>query len=482
MTVPAYRLESRQNQVLTPRMQQAVRLLQLSTQDYAQELQQALLTNPFLEMEESVEEDQYVEEPIGETKYDSAVSELPVDDARIDIHDDSFDLPPDGESWGVNSRAQHDGNDDDFNMLDLAHANVTLHDHLHGQLRVLNLSPREQLLTALVVEALDDDGYLRVSLDDLCSIAELESTVEDSELQFALNMVQSLDPSGIACRDLQECLRLQLKSKPDCPARNVAIRIIDEQFKLLAQHNINGIANALALKPADIEQACDYIRHLDPHPGLTFGNPPTAYISPDVIVTKVNGRWSARLNQAVMPKLRLNQLYIDLFQKHRESHHGQMATYLQDAHWTLRNLEQRFSTILCVAQEIVNRQQNFFEHGALAMQPLGLKDIAEALEVHESTVSRTTNNKYMATPLGVFELKYFFSRALNTDQGSSCSTIAIRRAIKEMIQAEDPKAPLSDAEITRQLTQLGLQVARRTVTKYRQMMNIPALDMRRKHG
>jgi len=251
---------------------------------------------------------------------------------------------------------------------------------------------------------------------------------------------------------------------------------------MLAARDVNGLARALGQTPARVEEVCDRIRRLDPRPGWRFGSSQVAYVVPDVIVRKNRGQWSVQLNPAVVPKLRLNHVYAQLFQRHRNAQNAELGAHLNEARWTLRNVEQRFSTILDVAQAIVRRQKNFLDYGAMAMRPLGLREIAEEVGVHESTVSRVTNNKYMSTPVGVFELKYFFSRAMVTASGSACSGTAIRGLIKDIIEAESADEPLSDAEITRQLAQQGLVVARRTVTKYRQMLKIEAVDRRRRHA
>jgi len=228
---------------------------------------------------------------------------------------------------------------------------------------------------------------------------------------------------------------------------------------------------------------CERVRHMDPRPGWRYGSADIHYVTPDVIVKKgQDGKWIAVLNPAVVPRVRLNQVYADLFKRHRESRHSELAAHLQEARWTVRNVEQRFSTILSVAQAILRRQQHFLAFGPLAMKPLGLREIAEEVGLHESTVSRVTNNKYMATPAGVFELKYFFSRAMPTQSGGTCSATAIRGLIKDMIEAEDGSRPLSDVDIARQLARQGLTVARRTVTKYRQLLKLPSVEQRRRHA
>jgi RNA polymerase sigma-54 factor len=313
-------------------------------------------------------------------------------------------------------------------------------------------------------------------------MADLDPRPDSREMLAALARVHALDPAGVGARDIPECLKLQLRRQPPSRERDLAIRILTHEFKALVHRDLQRIAQRVQSTPAEIERICACIRRLDPRPGARFSEEVASAVTPDVIVRKIRGIWTATLNPVVVPRVSLNRTYAELFQRHRESHHGDLATHLREARWTVQNLEQRFSTILRVAQALVERQQNFFEFGTLAMQPLGLKDIAEELGLHESTVSRATCNKYMVTPCGVFELKYFFSRALSTNQGSQCSTTAIREAIRKMIRSEDARAPHSDADITRLLMQQGLQVARRTVTKYRQMMNIPTVDMRRYHG
>jgi RNA polymerase sigma-54 factor len=250
----------------------------------------------------------------------------------------------------------------------------------------------------------------------------------------------------------------------------------------MAARDVNGLAHALGETPHRIEAVCDRIRRLDPRPGWRIGSSQVNYVVPDVLVKRVRGQWTVQLNPAVVPPVRLNRLYAELFQRHRSPQDREMAGHLQDARWTLRNVEQRFSTILDVATAIVKRQRHFLEFGSMAMKPLGLKEIADEVGIHESTVSRVTNNKYMATPLGVFELKYFFSRAMVSANGKACSGIAIRGLIQDIIDAEDGANPVSDAEITRQLAQQGLVIARRTVTKYRQMLHIESVERRRRHG
>jgi RNA polymerase sigma-54 factor len=301
-------------------------------------------------------------------------------------------------------------------------------------------------------------------------------------MQAALRRVQALDPAGVAACSVADCLRLQLPAI-ECPQlRALAARIVAEHLPLLAARDVPALSRALGEPAMRVQQVCDRIRRFDPRPGWRFSSTRIAYVVPDVVVKKVRGEWRVQLNPAVIPRVRLNQVYAQLFRRHRSPAHADMAGQLQQARWTVKNVEQRFSTILDVAEAIVKRQRQFLELGPMAMKPLGLKEIADELGVHESTVSRVTNNKFIATPSGVFELKHFFSRAMLTANGSACSGKAIRGLLKDLIDAEAPQAPLTDAEITRQLAQQGLMVARRTVTKYRQLLRIEPVGRRRRHA
>jgi len=330
-----------------------------------------------------------------------------------------------------------------------------------------------------VIESLDDDGYLRTPLPEVGALVPLDPPAESDELAVALRRVQALEPVGVGARDVVECLVLQLPQIPGDKPRALAARILRECVQCLASRDMHAVARRLGVPLGDAESACMAIRRLDPRPGWRFGAPSVQYVTPDVIVRKVRGQWTAVLNDAVVPKVRLNRGYAELFRRHRSADNAELGAHLQEARWTVRNVEQRFSTILAVAQAILKRQHRFLAYGAMAMKPLALREIAQEVGVHESTVSRVTNNKFMATPCGVYELKYFFSRGLATASGGECSPTAIRGLIQELIAAEAPTQPLSDVEIARQLAFQGLQVARRTVTKYRQLMKIEPADRRR---
>jgi RNA polymerase sigma-54 factor len=472
----AVRAEHRQQQTLSPRLQQAVRLLQLSSLDFAQEVHDALGRNPFLEGDEP-EGDAPAE---ATAAADTASTQPTAEPAETPA---SAEADNERESWQADGySSMRRGEEGDLALMDMMAVETSLAEHLHGQLNVLPLSLRDLVLAKAIVESLDDDGYLRLDLSELLEITGLNPPPTLDELQIALRRVQSLEPAGVAARNVRECLQLQLPTIACERERTLATRIVGEHLHALAAKDVVGLARRLSLAPAEIEAVCARIRRLDPRPGWRFGASDVQYVTPDVIVKKVRGTWTASLNPAIVPKVRLNHVYAEMYQRHRNAQNTELAAHLQEARWTVRNIEQRFATILSVSQAIVKRQRHFLEYGALAMKPLGLREIAEEVGLHESTVSRVTNNKYMATPLGVFELKYFFSRAMHAKSGGEFSGTAIRGLIKDMIDAEKPSAPLSDAEIARQLAQQGLVVARRTVTKYRQALHIEAVERRRKHA
>jgi RNA polymerase sigma-54 factor len=444
---------------LSPRLQRAVRLLQMSSMDFSQVVRDALDNNPFLETEDG-----------------GPASELPVADEPEAPA--VFEGVPDGAGWGAEPVARSRVVDGD-GVFDTLQAQTTLADHLLQQLNLLTVPERDWALAAAIVESLDDDGYLRTPLAEVGDLVPLDPPPDADELAVALCRVQALDPAGVGARDVVECLTLQVPQIACERRRALAARILRECVQCLASRDMQAVARRMGVPLADAEAACMAIRRLDPRPGWRFGAPAIQYVTPDVIVRKVRGQWTAVLNDAVVPKVRLNRGYAELFKRHRGTEHAELGAHLQEARWTVRNVEQRFSTILAVAQAILKRQHRFLAYGAMAMKPLALREIAQEVGVHESTVSRVTNNKFMATPCGVFELKYFFSRGLATASGGECSPTAIRGLIQEIIAAESPAQPLSDVEIARQLTTQGLQVARRTVTKYRQLMKIEPAERRR---
>jgi RNA polymerase sigma-54 factor len=348
---------------------------------------------------------------------------------------------------------------------------------LREQLLLLGLSERDHALANIIVDALDEDGFLRQPLEEIVSLCP---GCDSTDLDMALAIVQSLEPAGIAARSLGECLALQLKNLDAAtPGRELALAIVQDKLTLMASRDNSRLLEALGCPEADLRTAVELIRSLDPRPGSRIGSFEPRAIVPDVIVRKDKKRWVVTVNSAIYPRIRVNQQYADFFRQARDGETTLLAQHLQEARWLVRNLEQRFLTIQRVAEAVVARQRNFFEYGDLAMRPLTLREIADELSLHESTVSRATSHKYMATPRGVVAFKRFFSRQLATTSGGSCSATAIRALLREFIAAEDRRNPLSDVQLTELLADRGVKVARRTVTKYRRSMQLPAVDFRR---
>jgi RNA polymerase sigma-54 factor len=450
-------LRLKQQLTLTPRLQQSVKLLQLSALECVQELHQAIAQNPFLE--ESVES---AESPDPRSEQEAAGEE---DSTRADL-----DFSSTGGGGGGGSEETPD-------WTEWTASPSTLHDSLREQLLLLGLTERDHVLANLIIDALDDDGFLRLPLED---VAALAPGAAPGEIETALRIVQTLEPSGIAARSLGECLALQLEAM-DCeiPGRKIALEVVQNRLSMMAARDNTRLLDALGCSEEELRAAMELIRSLDPRPGSKIGTFEPRAIVPDVIVRKDKKRWVVTVNSAIYPRIRVNQQYADYFRQARDGETALLAQHLQEARWLVRNLEQRFLTIQRVAEAVVARQRNFFEYGDLAMRPLTLREIADELGLHESTVSRATSHKFMATPRGVVAFKRFFSRQLATTSGGSCSATAIRALLREFIAAEDRRNPLSDVQLTELLADRGVKVARRTVTKYRRSMQLPAVDFRR---
>jgi RNA polymerase sigma-54 factor len=449
-------LRIKQQLTLTPRLQQSVKLLQLSAVECVQELHQAITQNPFLEETADTDSRSQSAEEGSDSSETSEAADL--------------DFAASGVGGGG-------GGEDTPDWTEWTASPSTLRDSLREQLLLLGLTERDYVLANLVVDALDEDGFLRQPLGEL---AALTPGAEPGELETALRIVQTLEPSGIAARDLGECLSLQLQSLDgDTPGRELALDIVQNRLALMAARDNSRLLEALRCSDEDLRTAIELIRSLDPRPGSKVGTFEPRAIVPDVIVRKEKKRWMVSINAAIYPRIRVNQQYADYFRQARDGETALLAQHLQEARWLVRNLEQRFLTIQRVAEAVVARQRNFFEYGDLAMRPLTLREIADELGLHESTVSRATSHKYMATPRGVVAFKRFFSRQLATTSGGSCSATAIRALLREFIAAEDRRNPLSDVQLTELLADRGVKVARRTVTKYRRSMQLPAVDFRR---
>jgi RNA polymerase sigma-54 factor len=466
-------LRLRQHLTLTPQLQQALRLLQLSSLEFEQEMREALDTNPFLE------EDEGTARPNGTDAAEPAAQEAPPPEPEVSPAPDHDEPPEERSGMDELPRGASNHDHDDTDWTEWSEAQLTLRDHLRRQLLISQMGARDRALAHLVIDALDDDGYLKLGLDELAALVPPEHGVEAEDLAAALRLVQTLEPAGIGARSLQECLSLQLQALPaGTTGLAIARRLVDEHFALLAAREFVRLQQLLGCTDSDLHVARTLIRTLNPKPGLRFGPDDTRYVVPDIVVSKVRGRWVATLNPAVLPRIRINRAYADIAGS-RSAGGVQMSRQLQEARWLIRNMEQRFVTIQRVADAIVVKQRNFFEYGEVAMKPLALKHIATELGLHESTVSRVTNGKYMATPRGLFEFKRFFSRQLATDNGGACSATAIRALLRELIASEPPQDPLSDAQLARLLAGQGLHVARRTVTKYRTLMRVPSVELRR---
>jgi len=469
-----HELRLHQQTALTPRLQQSVKLLQMSALEFNQEVRQALVENPFLE-----EDEEATAPPAG----DGAAADAPADIAAASTASTAppADAPPPEYSGDYpSSRGTHDGAPMDMGQW--VGASVSLQERLDQELRTYRLSPRDRLLAQYVVQALDEDGYLRLPLEELADASVFGTPPDDSEWRAALRLVQQLDIPGLGARDLRECLALQLQAQDaHRPGVALAQQIVDHHLDILARHDYEGLQRVLGCTENELRQACDIVRALDPRPGRRYDQAPPAYIVPDVIVRKENGQWRVHCNRGAVPQPRLHRVYADLFRTARYRDRGPMAQELQEARWLVRNVEQRYSTIQRVAEAIVRLQQMFFEYGPVALRPLMLREVSAELDIHESTVSRATANKYMATPMGILEFKYFFSRELATDTGGSCSAGAVRALIAELIDNEDPRMPLSDVALASKLAADGIVVARRTVSKYRAQIKRPPAEMRRQY-
>ncbi|MDD2948699.1 MAG: RNA polymerase factor sigma-54 [Rugosibacter sp.] len=468
-----------QHLALTPQLQQAIRLLQLSTLELHAEVDQALQENPLLER---IDPEQ--------THYTSSL-ELPTPPSATtetsEMHDEPAEISSgEDESWGMEYSAStrpRDPNDDDADSGELQTASISLREHLNTQLMMTALPDRERALTAFLIESLDDDGYLTQSFDDLLELLSPDESERETlreELTLALVHVQDFDPPGIGARSVKECLTLQLDNLPASPEKDLALAVVENHLEHLATHDFAKIKKALRCTDGDLRCAQELICSLNPHPGSQFSATDTRYVTPDVTVKKVRNHWVVTLNNEAMPKLRINKLYTDILRGNGEAaSNAGLATQLQEAKWLIKNIQQRFDTILRVSQAIVDRQRAFFDHGPVAMRPLVLREIAEAVELHESTISRVTTQKFLASPRGVFELKYFFGSHVATDSGGAASSTAIRALIKQLVSAEDGKKPLSDARIADILGEQGIVVARRTVAKYRELLHIPPVNLRK---
>jgi RNA polymerase sigma-54 factor len=493
---------------LTPQLQQSIRLLQLSTLELAQEVEQMLDDNPFLEatQEESREEPEAAaaERSLGEREIEFGeaggdegggdAEPLAAADAEAPGWDGegSTEAVSDDGEWGAEpvARPSH-GGDDDIDATDLASGVETLQSFLRRQSASLRLGEEDRCALDFLIESLNDDGYLDEALEALAEQLAGGDLEQREELvhrfTVALGLLQSLDPPGVGARTLPECLTLQLRALRaagvDAGACATALRICAQPMELLARRDVKRLAQLCAEGEAQVKAGIALILRLEPKPGRRFVNVERNIVIPDVIVTKAGrssqARFRVQLNPDVMPKLRVHDVYATALRTHRGEGHQALQQRLQEARWFIKNIQQRFDTILRVATAIVERQKNFFVHGELAMRPLVLREIADELGLHESTISRVTTAKYMATPYGTYELKYFFGSALGTETGGNASSTAVRALIRQFVAAESLKKPLSDSQISDMLKEQGIGCARRTVAKYREALRIAPASLRK---
>ena len=522
-----------QHLALTPQLQQSIRLLQLSTLELAQEVEQMLGDNPFLE----VSDDQPPREEVGLASADQPVAEvveageeyglgaevlaeagerLAQDSAPTSLSesgsestsdsaaesgpsdwegDGSTEVVPDDGEWGGDAPARKSSGseDDDVDATELARGNESLQDHLHRQALGLRLAREDVAALRFLIESLNEDGYLEDPLEDLAATLAPGDFEQQEELvhhfTVALRLLHHLEPVGVGARTLAECLTLQLQALAEAAddAQEalcmVALAIVRQPMELLARRDVKRLMAATGEGEAEIKAAIGLIGRLEPKPGRRFVDVERNVVVPDVIVTRTmrggQARLRVQLNPDVMPRLRVHDIYAGALKGHKGDGQQALQQRLQEARWFIKNIQQRFDTILRVSNAIVERQKNFFTHGELAMRPLVLREIADELGLHESTISRVTTAKYMSTPYGTFELKYFFGSALGTESGANASSTAVRALIRQLVAAESPNKPLSDSQISDMLKEQGIECARRTVAKYREALRIAPANLRK---
>lgn len=481
-----------QHLTITPQLQQAIRLLQLSSIELQQEIQQVLESNPLLEEKELAESTDNTEAAASESTDDSETVNVETDEAQTtaepttDPEDsatesdwaESFELPI-ASNARTNSGA---GADDDFDVDGRNSLPTTLREHLLWQMQMTPFSATDRRIAEALIDAINEDGYLTLSLEDVQQILSKEQPVELDEVQATLHQIQNFDPIGVGARTLAECLQLQLKTlDPAVPHLKEAMALAtDAHLALLGARDQVALRRALKFPPETLQAATRLIQSLNPRPGAGIQSTASGYVIPDVIVKKIRSVWRAELNPDISPRLRINHHYERMIQRgNASSSNRYLQDHLQQARWFIKSLNSRNDTLLKVARTIVDRQRAFFDHGPEAMKPLVLHDIAEAVSMHESTISRVTTNKYMLTPRGIFELKYFFSSHVATADGGACSATAIRSMIKKMVNDEPSAKPISDSKIADTLSRQGIHVARRTIAKYRELMNIPPSSQRK---
>ncbi|RAN79857.1 RNA polymerase sigma-54 factor [Bacillus sp. SRB_336] len=482
---PALQFRLHQQLTLTPQLQQAIRLLQLSQLELEAELRQIAESNPLLEFAEEVEDEEAGDTAQAESEYPSAESVAATSTSEND-NDDVGDWadgggvaesPIDFSSSSVSSAGSR--SDEDFEPQNAAPE--TLQQHLLWQLNLASFNPRQHLIATVLIDALNAAGYLAEGMDAVLAALPADLNVTIGEIDAVRRQLQGFDPAGVGSLDLRDCLRVQLEQfDPATPQRELALRMVDSELELLARNDIARLARRLRASEDDVAAAAVLIRSLDPRPGAALDATPVEYVAPDVYALRDGSRWRVSLNADAQPRLGLNQHYCGLIAKARGEDASWMRGQLQEARWLIKSLESRAETLLKVADAIVRRQSAFLDYGPEAMHPLVLREVAEEVGMHESTISRVTTRKYLHTPRGTFELKYFFSSGVSTEDGGSASATAIQAMLRKLIDAEDVRKPLSDLAIAEELQRKGIQVARRTVAKYREGLRIPTSSERQR--
>ncbi len=450
---------------MTPQLQQAIRLLQLSSLELEQEIQETLYNNPLLEVDEQAE----IELP-----------EQPEPNAAESDADDEPDEIREPEFMSLRDASSHQGDYDDNADIEDTHSQ-SLQEYLLWQLNLTSLTPLDYRIGEIIIDAIDASGFLSVELSDILA-ALPDQDVAEEDVVAVLHRIQRFDPPGVAARSLNECLLVQLDllDRSD-PAVEVARAILERYLDLLPKTDVQSLAKRMRRAADEVEAGMGLLRSLNPKPGYNWGSESADYIVPDLILVKLHGRWQVSLNSLIQTRLRVNPEYASMARQAEEPGTKEyLRTHLQEARWFIRSLESRNDTLLRVGRAIVDHQSDFFEQGAEAMRPLILRDLAEKLELHESTISRATSHKYLMSPRGMFELKYFFSSQLSTTTGGEASSTAIRALISRLIKAENPRKPLSDSQLTSMIEEHGIQVARRTIAKYRELEGIPPSSERKR--
>jgi len=483
MLKPALQLRVGQSLSMTPQLQQAIKLLQLSSLELQQEIQQIFETNPMLERdEESAPSSQEAPE-----KTEDASSNVPAEQDITGTKEQISDELPIDSNWddiyqasNVYSETPQEPARDVYENE--SGASNSLQEHLLQQIDLINLSDVDRVIGMTLIDEIDNDGYLTDSIDNIFQgLVETFPELELDEVEAVLHLIQHLDPVGTGAKDLSDCLGIQLKVLPiDTPYRDHALGIVKNYIEALGSHNTKLIQRRMDLSEDELHATIELIQSLNPRPGAQISNNSAEYVVPDVSVVKRGNSWRVELNTDTAPKLRINNTYANFIKRADSSpDNNYMRTQLQEARWFIKSLHSRNETLLRVATSIIEHQRKFLDYGPEAMKPLVLRDIAEELELHESTVSRVTTNKYMHTSRGIFEFKYFFSSHVGTSDGGVCSATAIRAMIKKLIEEEDNAKPLSDSKIAKQLDEKGINVARRTVAKYREALSIPPSNERK---